>query len=158
MSGHSNTPFVTSKQKEIWERELLANLKAHADELAETLELMSEDAYEDTVYRFYHNSIKIYWHAPERIQAMVDVLRRIAPNGTQLAPIFKEICRVGLEPIAFEPDYNNALGQQTRPFIEAFFHARYFLEMAVKYGAMLDEPPCLLPSGWAALLSLYQIR
>jgi hypothetical protein len=28
----------------------------------------------------------------------------------------------------------------TRPIIEAFTHARYFLEMAVKYGAELDAP------------------
>jgi hypothetical protein len=41
--------------------------------------------------------------------------------------------------------------------VEAFFHARYFLEMAVRY-AHLDSPPSLLPSGYAALLCLYQLR
>jgi len=46
----------------------------------------------------------------------------------------------------------------TRPLLEAFFHARYFLEMAVKYGAELDEPPTTLPSGWAGLLYLYNLR
>jgi len=30
--------------------------------------------------------------------------------------------------------------------------------MAVKYGAELDEPPMPLPSGWAALLYLYNLR
>jgi hypothetical protein len=42
--------------------------------------------------------------------------------------------------------------------LEAFFHARYFLEMAVKYGRELELPPTLLPSGWAALLYLYNLR
>ena len=45
----------------------------------------------------------------------------------------------------------------TRPIVEAFFHARYFVEMAVRY-ARLDEPPSLLPSGYAALLCLYGLR
>ena len=46
----------------------------------------------------------------------------------------------------------------TRPMLEAFFHARYFLEMAVKYGKELDSPPQMLPSGWASLLYLYNMR
>ena len=29
--------------------------------------------------------------------------------------------------------------------IEAFFHARFFLEMAVKYGKELEFPPQMLP-------------
>jgi hypothetical protein len=46
----------------------------------------------------------------------------------------------------------------TRPMLEAYFHARYFLEMACKYGKHLKSPPTVLPSGWAALLYLYNIR
>jgi hypothetical protein len=38
--------------------------------------------------------------------------------------------------------------------VEAFCHARYFVEMAVTYGQKLTAPPRLLPSGWAALLHL----
>ena len=41
--------------------------------------------------------------------------------------------------------------------VEAFFHARFFLEMAVRY-AKLETPPRPLPSGYAALLYLYQLR
>ena len=46
----------------------------------------------------------------------------------------------------------------TRPILEAFFHARYFLEMICKYGKQLDEAPNIMPSGWAAVLYLYNIR
>ena len=42
--------------------------------------------------------------------------------------------------------------------VEAFLHARYFLEMAVRYGQELKHPPALLPSGWAALLCLFELR
>jgi hypothetical protein len=48
--------------------------------------------------------------------------------------------------------------EATRPIVEAFFHARYFLEMAVRYGKELATAPCLLPSGWASLLYLYGLR
>jgi hypothetical protein len=46
----------------------------------------------------------------------------------------------------------------TRPMLEAYFHARYFIEMAVRYGDELDAPPASMPSGWAALLYLYDMR
>ena len=46
----------------------------------------------------------------------------------------------------------------TRPILEAFFHSKYFLEMAVKFGRSLEHPPRLMPSGWAALLYLYNLR
>ena len=45
----------------------------------------------------------------------------------------------------------------TRPILEAFFHARFFLEMAVRY-ADLESPPQTLPSGYAALLYLFDLR
>ena len=38
------------------------------------------------------------------------------------------------------------------------FHAKFFLEMVVKYGKEIDEPPEVLPSGWAAVLCLYDLR
>ena len=44
------------------------------------------------------------------------------------------------------------------PIVEAFFHAKYFLEMAVRYGRTLESPPRKLPSGWAAFLYLYDLR
>lgn len=46
----------------------------------------------------------------------------------------------------------------TRPLVEAFFHARFMLEMVVQYGRTLDAPPQMLPSGWAAVLYLYGLR
>lgn len=45
----------------------------------------------------------------------------------------------------------------TRPILEALFHARFFVEMAVRYSD-LAEPPLPLRSGYAALLYLYGLR
>ena len=57
----------------------------------------------------------------------------------------------------FEIEDNARWTEVTRPMLEAFFHARFFLEMAVRY-ANLEKPPQLLPSGYAALLCLYGLR
>jgi hypothetical protein len=58
----------------------------------------------------------------------------------------------------FSQDDNAHWVERTAPIVEAFLHARYFLEMAAKYAVELEEPPQLMPSGWAALLSLYGLR
>ena len=54
--------------------------------------------------------------------------------------------------------HNKDWTTHTRPFVEAFFHAKFFLEMAVKYGNEMKEAPEMLPSGWAALLYFYNMR
>ncbi|MCU1230989.1 MAG: hypothetical protein JWO97_3873 [Acidobacteria bacterium] len=53
---------------------------------------------------------------------------------------------------------NHHWDEATRPLLEAYFHAHYFLGMAIKYGNELSELPATLPSGWAALLCLYNLR
>ena len=58
----------------------------------------------------------------------------------------------------FELEHNRRWLEVTRPIVEAFLHARFFLDMAVRYGKELEAPPTLLPNGWAALLYLYQLR
>lgn len=57
----------------------------------------------------------------------------------------------------FKTEDNARWTEVTRPILEAFFHARFFLEMAVRY-ADLEKPPLPLPSGYAALLYLYGLR
>jgi len=46
----------------------------------------------------------------------------------------------------------------TRPIVEAYLHAKYFVEMMVKYGQEMEDVPMFLPSGWAAILELYDQR
>jgi hypothetical protein len=46
----------------------------------------------------------------------------------------------------------------TTEIVEAFFHARFFLQMAVRYGHDLGYAPSSMPSGWALLLHLYGLR
>ena len=138
--------------------ELLANIQAHWSELAELLEEISSHwLYEDPVYRFYHQSFKVYALQTET-KRIVEALQSVAPRGTTFSPMFEEIYQAGASGKQFEIEHNQQWTVHTRVFLEAFFHAKFFLEMAVKYGKELQTSPTTLPSGWAALLCLYNLR
>lgn len=135
---------------------LLANIKSEQASLEALLADVSGDNYEDWVYRFYHQSFKVFWMQSDT-QRMVDKLKALAPGGRPMNAWFVTIVADGTGK-TFALDDNQRWLEVTRPIVEAFFHARYFLEMAVRYGPHLDRPPSLLPSGWAALLYLYDLR
>jgi len=102
----------------------------------------------------YHQSWKVF-HLQEDTNAIVRVLESLAPDRP-LNPWFLEIVAAGTGR-TFKDSDNRAWLPATRPIVEAFFHARYFLEMAVRYSS-LEAPPMPLPSGYAALLYLYGLR
>ena len=87
--------------------------------------------------------------------AIVRRLHALAPD-CQLHPWFLGIVSEGTGHVFAESD-NAEWPTMARPVVEAFFHARFFLEMAVRY-ADRESPPSPLPSGYAALLYLYQLR
>ena len=137
-------------------QELFANLKGALPDLKALLEKCSSHwGYEDPVYRFYHHSFKVY-RLQETTAEIVKALQALAP-GRELNDAFMQIVREGTGK-AFALEHNTVWMETTRPLLEAFFHARFFLEMAVRYGEGLESPPNLLPSGWAALLYLYDLR
>jgi len=135
---------------------LLQNLREREPELRRLLAACSDHwGYEDPVYRFYHQSFKVYW-LQKRTESLVALLAQLAPSDRSFDPWFLEILRAGTDR-EFTPEDNARWTHVTRPIVEAFFHARYFVEMAVRY-AHLEEPPRFLPSGYAALLCLYGLR
>jgi hypothetical protein len=134
---------------------LLAQLKSRRERLLELLAGSSDHwGFEDPIYRYYHQSFKVY-RLQQQTKAIVAELAALLP-GQPLNLWFLEILERGTgKQFRFEDNANWT--QVTRPMLEAFFHARYFLEMAVRY-AHLDAPPSPLPSGYAALLYLYGLR
>ena len=96
------------------------------------------------------------WSAQIEDDIYRDVVMRFAPH-LPLNKWFQEIVGEGTGK-TFEPEHNRDWTKFTRPIVGAFFHARYFLEMACKYGKELESPPACLPSGWAAVLYLYNLR
>jgi hypothetical protein len=139
----------------IAERALLGALQSRRDELKMRLEESSNEwGFEDPIYRFYHQSFKLY-SLQGQTQAIVRLLESLAPDRT-LNPWFLQIVEEGTGK-QFTPKDNADWPRVTRPIVEAFFHARFFLEMAVRY-THVAEPPRVLPSGYAALLYLYGLR
>ncbi len=138
--------------------QLLANIKAKLPELEKLLERVSSPwFYEDRIYRFYYQSFKVY-SIQDVTKEIVEALRSIAPEGQPLCKEFEEIIRDGASGKKFEWEHNENWTHNTRVFVEAFFHAEFFLKMAIKYGKELEKAPNMLPSGWAALLCLYGLR
>jgi len=134
---------------------LLRSLRRDRGELEKLLsECSNHWGYEGPVYRFYHQSFKVYG-LQETTQAIVQRLQALAPDRP-LSPWFLQIVEAGTGK-TFQHEDNARWTEVTRPILEAFFHARFFLEMAVRY-ADLQEPPQMLPSGYAALLYLFGMR
>ena len=137
------------------EEELIRHLRARLPDLKGLLDESSGHwGYEDPVYRFYHQSYKVF-SLQSGTERIVSALRSLLP-GRPLNPWFLRIVGQGTGK-KFSPDTNAAWESHTRPILEAFFHARFFLEMVVRY-ADLPGPPEPLPSGWAAVLYLYELR
>jgi len=136
--------------------QLYTNLRASLPELEKLLrDCQSHWGYEDGIYRFYHHRFKVY-SLQETTSAIVAALQSLA-SERNLNESFMAIVRDGTGK-TFEREPNGRWLAVTRPIVEAFFHAHYFLEMAVRYGKQLQHPPRQLPSGWAAFLYLYNLR
>lgn len=137
------------------EAALLARMQAQHEALKALLHASSDHwGFEDPVCRFYHQSFKVFW-LQRQTEAIVQRLSSLLPDRP-LHPWFLEIVRQGTG-LEFSTSDNSRWTLVTRPIVEAFFHARFFLEMAVRY-ATLEAPPSPLPSGYEALLYLYRLR
>ena len=135
---------------------LFSNLKESLPALKKLLdESTSHWGYEDPIYRLYHQSFKVY-ELQNQTLSIVAALQALAPVR-RLNPWFMQIVSEGTGR-QFEAEDNRYWLEITRPMVEAFFHARFFLEMAVRHGKSLNQPPQLLPSGWAAFLYLFELR
>jgi len=144
------------EEKQAEEAKLLAEIARRLPQLEELLQdVNSHWGYEDHIYRFYHQSFKVFG-LQGMTENMVEALRSLAPH-LPLNPWFTHIVSEGTGK-EFAQEMNQRWTETTRPIVEAFFHARYFLEMACRYGKELTAPPQPMPSGWAAILELYGLR
>ena len=136
---------------------LLENIKKYLKE-AEGLKVECEDHWgaEDLVYRYYHHSFKVYqlqWYTEQ----VLKLIEKINPDGCELNSTFMRIILNGTNK-KWEHGDNMRWDYETLPILEAYFHAKYFLDMMIKYGNELNKAPDALPSGWASVLYLYNLR
>ena len=138
------------------DQDLLDAIKSNLADLERVEELFGFER-EDGIYRFYHQSFKVYRLQDCTLKA-VEIFQSIAAaTGNRLCDWFQQIVAEGTGRM-FEPEHNRDWPEHTRPIVEAFLHTRYFLEMMIKYGNELESPPEMLPFGWAAILELYNQR
>src|SRR6266508_1507996 len=144
-------------QKELQsEQALIDAIRSKLPDLEELVFPFTVD-YEDGVYRLYHHSFKVYYLQDLTLKA-VDIFESIGKaTNTTLCKWFQEIVADGTGK-QWKPDHNRDWLLHTRPIVEAFLHAKYFLDLMIKYGQELDSPPTILPFGWAAILELYNLR
>jgi hypothetical protein len=149
---------------------LLSAVKEKMPVLEELLSrVQRESCGEDGIYRYYHQSFKVYGLQIVTTE-IVSALKSILPDQP-LTDDFMTIIQDGTG-MVFVRAVNSRLRVEGRSILEAFFHARYFLEMAVKYGQRLElidniNPsleeycsmvPFPMPIGFAALLELFDMR
>lgn len=155
--------------------ELFENLKARLPELEKALGGMNEEwCYEDGIYRMYHQSFKVY-HLQSSVKEAVELLTSLAPKKhrpkrmalegepREYGPLNDWFLKIVADGTAeeFKMGHNREWLKHTRPIVEAFFHTKFFLEMLVKHVKEFkdeESPPNWLPSGWAAVLYLYNLR
>ena len=138
------------------DQRLLDAIKRALPELRELLESASDRwSYEDGLYRFYHQSFKVY-ALQQTTERIVKALQQLQPERN-LNARFLAIVEAGTGKV-FALEHNARWDAETRPIVEAFLHAKYFLEMAVRYAERLDDAPQVMPSGWAAVLYLFEQR
>ncbi len=114
------------------EQRLLQNIHGQLEDLNRLLDTASSHwGYEDPIYRFYHQSFKVFF-LQNSTQQIVEKLKGLLPDRP-LNTWFEEIIAAGTGK-SFTHDANKDWLAITRPILEAFFHARYFLEMACHYG------------------------
>ena len=136
--------------------QLLSNIKRQLPQLEALLaQVESHWGIEDGFYRFYHQSFKVY-----QVQPVTDEICKALQNLLPNRPMNKWFCKIMAEGTGheFEMSHNQDWLHHTRPILEAFFHAHFFLKMAIKHGKELQSAPDRLPSGWAAVLYLFDLR
>jgi hypothetical protein len=142
--------------RDVAARELLTRVRRRLPDI-DTLLAAFVAAEDEGVYRYYHQSFKVY-----SLQGAVKSARRLfdelAPRGTHLNAWFRAICDDACEHKFDLASSNTSWRAETRPILEGFWHCFFFVRQLARYGRELDEPPQSLPSGWAAVLYLYGIR
>jgi hypothetical protein len=135
---------------------LLKALKLQITDLEELLKRAeSHWQEEDCFYRFYHQSFKVYG-LQKMTEEIVGVLTKLLPE-TPLNADFSRIIQEGTGK-KFDISHNQRWHEETRPILEAYFHAKTMLKLAIKYAKELETPPDILPSGWGTILYLYNLR
>ena len=148
---------VTFKERADLARKLFDNIQSNLNTIdALQTEMGGSFAYEDRIYRYYHHSYKVYDLQDYTVKAK-ELFESLDPKeDPSLYITYLSIAANGTGK-TWERDHNSNWHEEAGAIVEAFFHSMYFVDMMAKYGDK-GYGEGMLPSGWAALLHLYEIR
>lgn len=109
----------------------------------------------DLFYRFYHQSFKAY-RVQEFTKDLTLLFQEIG-EGYALNSWYTQIVKEGTNK-PFDVSHNDDWLKHVRPQFEAYFHARMFLDQMVWCVEHMGKAETLLPSQWAAVLYLFNLR
>lgn len=135
---------------------LLVDIKASLTSIEALLERFNM-LEEDKIYRFYHQSFKVF-ALQTPVREAVALFELLRPPQTELNGWFRLIVDDALRQEFSTSRSNDNWLPETRPIVEAFWHCKYMLEQMARYGKELDKSPQMLPSGWASVLYLFNLR
>jgi len=125
--------------------ELLGRIKTRLADIDALLAEYAEHwAEEDGVYRFYHQSFKVFDRLQPLTKQGFGLITEIGGEQDPPCEWYCQIVREGTEH-DFNETTNNEWLTQTRPILEAFWHTKYFLAKMAKYAKQLDSAPQCLP-------------
>jgi len=134
---------------------LLEQLRAHLDALTRTQQQAHSPEVTDRIYRFWHQSFKVF-RLQYHTEQIADVLRRAGGNRP-LNPWFEHLVAAGTGHV-FHPEDNGRWYDTASGVVHSFLHVRHLLDVTVEAATTIEGPTPVLPSGWATVLSLYQLR
>lgn len=143
------------------EQQLFDAVKSRYEKFEELLEKMDDDWMgPESVYRFYHHSYKVCY-AVSHVKTMVALLKSLLPEDALMNPMFTQIVEDGNKGFNHEMSVD-WLGN-TRPIVEAYFHARHMVQVVASSGRRFAEeeyekPPQMLDYDWATVLYLFNLR
>jgi hypothetical protein len=127
--------------------EVLGRIKTRLADIDALLAEYAEHwAEEDGVYRFYHQSFKVFDRLQPLTKQGFELITEIGDEQDPPCEWYCQIVKEGAEH-GFNKTTNSEWLAQTRPILEAFWHTKYFLTMMAKYAKQLDSAPQCLPSG-----------
>ncbi len=145
------------RDNKIKEQKLRENIMNNLRTLKELQTLIDdEDVYETKLYKFYNYSYKVY-HLQEYTLSIVETLKKLLDEPLHKKNFMRQIeLGTGKE---FVPGHKVEWFKETVHITNAFLHAKYMLDMILKYGATGDDGRAPnFAYGWAAVLCLYNIR
>jgi hypothetical protein len=142
-------------------RQILTNFRRNVEALRALRDKVTKEwNYDDGIYRFYHHSFKVV-HLQALTLEIVGLLTSLKPTNIEVTidPMFMQIVAEGTGK-EFQHAWNSSWLASTRQIVEAFFHAKFFLEMAFNAAESMEGEgdKGMLPSGWAAILYFYGLR